>query len=288
MADALQKPPRHAPAGMRNRTGQPLTRRPLGRTAYWSPVASDGRSDIVPGRVLIGEHTIDLLRTAVVDITTLVATCHALKSLPSEGETVLQRKPRSRLRRDLKRGAVAYIDVLARTRRGAVDDALLSRCRVAAEQQMPHALAQQDRLRRLMVSGAGSLDGMAAARQDLWRLAHVAIFLGNGIATLRGSSALIDAKSADALGGHLRRRLRKALIAYAPAALRTKAGKGRLIVQAREAALAEIGPRGTAEAERLADLEAGTDRTHKVIRQGVTRPLLDLTLDWQVGLAQTS
>jgi len=258
-----------------------MRRRVTDRTAYWSPAASDERCPPLFRAALIGEHCMDLLRTAVVDITTLLATCHALKSLPSEGETVLQRKPRSRLRRDLKRGAVAYIDALARTRRGAVDDALLCRCRVAAEQQMPHALAQRALLARIMVSEAGSLDGLAAARQDLWRLAHMAIHLSSGMATLRRSSAFVDAKSTYAMAGRLRRRFRKALVAYARAALRTKAPKGRLIVKAREAALAEIGPRGAAEAERLADLEVGADQTHNVIRQGVTRPLLDLALDWQ-------
>ena len=223
----------------------------------------------------------DLLTTAVVDITTLVATCHALKSMPSAREAVLQTKVRKFLQRELKRGTVAYIDTLARTRRGVVDDALLRKCRIAAEQQMPHALAHQGLLARIMSSEAGSLDGLAAARHDLWRLAHVAIHLSRGMATLRGSSALVDTKLADDLAGRLRRRFRKALTAYARAALRTKAPKGRLIVKAREAALAEIGPRGAAEAERLADLEVGADQTHNVIRQGVTRPLLDLTLDWQ-------
>ena len=60
----------------------------------------------------------DLLATAVVDITTMMATCHALKSNPAEGDVVRQRKLRSRLRRDIKRGTVAYIDALARTRPG--------------------------------------------------------------------------------------------------------------------------------------------------------------------------
>jgi hypothetical protein len=223
----------------------------------------------------------DLLRTAVVDITTLVTACHALRSSPAESEVVLQRKLRNRLRRDLKRGAVAYIDVLARTKHGAVDDALLVKCRAAAELQMPHALAHQEMLDLIMASEAGSLDGLAAARQDLWRLAHVAIYLGSGMAILRGPTLLIDAKSAHALAGRLRRRLRKALIAYARTALRPKAPKGRLIAKAREAALAEIGPRGAAEAERLGDVEAGADLALTVIRQGVTKPLLDLALDWQ-------
>lgn len=223
----------------------------------------------------------DLLRTAVVDITTLVATGHAMKASPAEGEMILQRTLRNRLRRDIKRGTVAYIDALARTRRDAVDAALLVKCRVAAERQMRHALAHQELLGRIMASEAGSLDGLAAARQDLWRLAHVAICLSSGMAALRGSAALVDAKSVDALAGRLRRRFRKALIAYGRAALRTRAPKGRFIVKAREAALAEIGPRGAAEAERIADVEAGADPALSVIRQGVTKSLADLALDWQ-------
>lgn len=222
----------------------------------------------------------DLLTTAVVDVTTLVATCHALKSMPSAREAVLQTKVRKFLQRELKRGTVAYIDTLARTRRGVVDDALLRKCRIAAEQQMPHALAHQGLLARIMSSEAGSLDGLAAARHDLWRLAHVAIHLSRGMATLRGSSALVDAKPADDLAGRLRRRFRKALTAYARAALRTRAGKGRLVIKAREAALVEIGPRGAAEAERLADVEAAAGPTLSVLRQGVAKPLMDLALDW--------
>jgi len=230
----------------------------------------------------------DLLRTAVVDITTLVAACHALRSSPAEGGEALQRKLRSRLRRDIKRGTLAYIDVLARARSGGFDDALLGKCRLAAEQHMPQALEHQDLLGRIMASEAGSLDGLAAARQDLWRLAHMAIHLSIGMAALRMSAASFDAKAADALAGRLRRRFRKAMIAYARATLRTKAPRKRLIFKAREAALAEIGPRGAALAELLADVEAGAGPALSVIRQGVTRPLLDLALDWQRREIETS
>jgi hypothetical protein len=223
----------------------------------------------------------DHLRTAVVDVTTLVATCRALKSGSAEDGEGLQRKLNSRLRRDIRRGTYAYIDVLARTRRGLVDDAMLAKCRVAAEQQMPVALANEALLGRIMNSEAGSLDGMAAARQDLWRLAHLAIHLSAGMAALHGAGRLVDAKTFDTLATRLRRRFRKALIAYARAGLRTKAQKGRLILKARAAALAEIGPRGAAEAEQLADLEAGADSACAVLRKGVTKPLLDLALDWQ-------
>ena len=222
-----------------------------------------------------------LLRTAVVDITTLVATCHALKSSSADGADELQRKRRSRLRRDIKRGTLAYIDTLARTRLGVLDDLLLAKCRAAAERQMPRAIAHQELLGRILTSEAGSLDGVAAARQDLWRLAHMALHLSTGMVAMRDGDALVDTKSAGGLAARLHRRFRRALIAYARTALRTKGPRGRLIAQARGAALAEIGPRGAAEAERLADLEAGGAGESTVLRDGVAKPLLDLALDWQ-------
>ena len=230
----------------------------------------------------------DLLRTAVVDIATLLATCHALQSNPAEGELALHRKQRNRLRRDIKRATVAYIDALARSRYGVVDHAFLSRCRLAAEGEMTRALAHQELLRRIMASEPGALDGQAAARQDLWRLAHVAIHLSSGMTALRESGSLVDAKTADVLAGGMRRRFRKALIAYARAALRTKATKQRLIAKAREAALAEIGPRSVVEAERLAVVEADAGPALTQIRQGVLKPLVDLTLDWRRQESQAS
>lgn len=222
----------------------------------------------------------DLLRTAVVDITTLVATCHALRAPMAADALGVQRKQRDRLRRDVKRGTLAYIDVLARSRRSGADESLLVECRLAAELQMPQALARHDLLRRMLAHQAGALDGLAAARQDLWRLAHVAVHLRLGLETLRASAAPVDAKAVDHAARHLRRRLRKALIAYARAALRIQVPKGRLIIMARAAALHEIGRRGTAAAERLADFEAGLDPAGGVIARGVTQRLLDLALDW--------
>ncbi len=223
----------------------------------------------------------DLLRTAVVDITTLVATCHALKASPVDGEATLRRKLRNRLRLEVKRGTLAYIDALARTRRGLVDAAVLATCRLAAEQQMARAMTNQALLCRVMESEAGSLAGLAAARQDLWRLAHIAIHLRAGMAGWRESGTALDAKAALALAGRLRRRLRKGLIAYARAALRGRQPRARSIMAAREAALARIGARGLAQAERLSEIEATGGPKHAVIHRGVTRPLQDLALDWQ-------
>jgi hypothetical protein len=175
-----------------------------------------------------------------------------------------------------------------RFKRGLVDEAILGKCRIAAERQMGLAVAHEDLLGRIMASEAGSLDGMAAAWQDLWRLAHMTIHLRSGVEALRTSDAVVDIKTAASSAARLRRRLRKALTAYARAALRDKEPKEQSIVTAREAALAEIGTRGAAEAERLADIEASADPAQTVLRQGVTKPLLDLALDWHRTESKTT
>ena len=79
----------------------------------------------------------------------------------------------------------------------------------------------------------------------------------------------------------LRRRLCKALIAYARTALRTKNSKGPPILAARKAALVQVGRRGAVEAEPLSDIESDGDPTHALLPQGATKPLVDLVLDWQ-------
>lgn len=228
----------------------------------------------------------DQLRTAVVDITTLISACHTLTSAGREADPAMQRRLRNRLRRDIGRGTVAYIDALARSKRGFVDRTVLATCRVAAEQQMPRAVEHQDLLDQIMRGEPGSLDGFAAARQDLWRLALIAIHLRGGTRALRESGASGDMKSASSLAGRLRRRLRKALIAYARTALRNKKSKRPLIVAARHAALAQLGKRSAAEAERLSDIESAVSPTDALLRQGVAKPLLDLALDWQQANAQ--
>lgn len=229
----------------------------------------------------------DQLDTAVVDLTTLVATCHALKSERLDGAPDLPRRVRNHLRSEIRRGALAYIDTLARMRRGAVDANTVSTCRRAAEQRMADAIGQQDRLARLMSDQPGSLEGLVAARQDLWRLAHLMIHLRLGIAALRESGAPSEARSVVVRAARLRRRLRKALVAYARASLRGKPARGVPIGAARAAALRLIGSRGAADAARLASLEASGSTAHAFIRLGVARALVDLSIDW-VGIASTT
>lgn len=230
----------------------------------------------------------DLLKAAVVDITTLMATCHALKSPAATEELAIQRKQRTRLRREIKRGTVAYINALARSRGATIEEALLASCRLAAEMHMPRALLSQELLADALAHQPGSLDGMAATRQDLWRLSHIQSHLQSGKVNLQTLTEAPGAKSVDALARQLHRRLRKALIAYVKETLRTKTLKGRLIFKARAAALSAIGPRGAAAAERLAEIESRFQSARHVIARGVTKPLLDLAIDWEHPAAGAS
>jgi len=227
----------------------------------------------------------ELLRTAVVDISTLVATCRALKARHHNGELSPPVQRRAHLRRELRRGTVAYIDTLARSRHGTVDEALLCACRLAAEGAMPAALGCQPALESLMSRAPGAWAGIPAARQDLWRLAHMAIYLGLGIAALRADTPVAVQQADDAAksAARLPRRLRRAFIAYARASHRVKAGRRGVLASAREAALTEIGARAVTEAGRLAEIEARGGAMHDFIRKGVYRPLHDLLLDWQRG-----
>lgn len=226
------------------------------------------------------EDSLDLLHTAVIDITTLLAAGRALLARPVSDAPARRRKLRNRLQRDIRRGTVAYIDALARSKRGVPDAALLCACRVAAEQQMAHGLRHQGWLRRVLQREPGSLDGLAAMRQDLWQLAHIAIHLRSGMAALRQSGVAVDMQAARSLAARLRRRLRKGLVAYARACLSTEPSAGPPLGAAREAALAEIGRRGAALAERLTAIEAAGDPPQAVLQLGVARPLSDLALDW--------
>jgi hypothetical protein len=222
----------------------------------------------------------DLLRTAVVDISVLLATCQALNSMPADGEVIVPTRLRKRLRRDIKAAALAYIDTLARTKRPLVDERLLRASRVAAEKRMALAIQHQALLCQMMLSEPGSLDGLAATRQDLWHLASIATHLRAGLLALRESDGVRKLGAARVLAGKLRRRLRKALVAYALSTLRRKAPGSRPMIAARAAALKEIGPRGAGQAERLADIEAGSGSAQTPLRLGVAKPLLQLAVDW--------
>jgi hypothetical protein len=228
-----------------------------------------------------GEAQTDLLRTAVVDITMLVATCRALRSRPELGKLPARPKPLHRLRTQLRRASAAYIDTFAGSKRGVMDEDLLASCRVEAEREMPRALRHVDELRHLMSTAPGALAGVAAARQDLWRLAHMSIHLRQGVTALHDAGDHVDKATVKKPGARLRRRLRRALIAYSRRAAQRSSDHGeRVIFEAREAALSEIGRRGAEEADCLAELEASAGAAQPLIAMGVANALYHLAVDW--------
>jgi hypothetical protein len=223
----------------------------------------------------------DLLCTAVVDITTLTATCRALARGPITGKLRVRHKLRKKLCKELRRGVEAYIDTLGRSKRAVLNGAHLASCRAAAEAQMPRSLRHERELSRLMSTAPGSMLGVAAARQDLWRLAHLAIHLRQGVAALRASVGNVVEQATKKSGWRLRRRLTRALTDYARACQRDSANEDHMIATARKAALRTIGTRGRSEADGLGRIEATVGATHTVIRLGVVKPLADLVLDWR-------
>ena len=223
----------------------------------------------------------DLLRTAMVDITTLVATSRALRTSRLEGELIEQGKLRGRLKGELRRGTTAYLDTLARSKRGEMDGQLLDACRSAAEKRMPRAIKYREALSRLMSNQPGVLDGVVASRQDLWRLAHIAIHLRLGQLAIRDSGEPVDVEEANKLADRLRRRVRRALIAYARVSHREDEGGKPVIAAARRAAIKQIERQGEAEAQGLGKIEARDQSGSAAIRRGVVKPLHDLALDWR-------
>lgn len=230
----------------------------------------------------------DLLQAAVVDITTLVSTGQALRHAQLTGgdSAANERRPearrRKRLRKELRQAALAYIDKLARAKRGPVDDRLLAACRVAAERQMPHALPLQSQLAEMLASQPDGLRGAAAVRQDLWQLARITNHLRIGTAALLAAGACEKSEPPARWASRLRRRLRHALAAYGADLLRDAGGGPMRMLSARQAAL-QVLEKGLPDAQRLARLEQVNELEPALMRQGVWRPLRDLILDWQVA-----
>jgi hypothetical protein len=81
----------------------------------------------------VSDAAVDLLENAIVDVTTLAATSRALRKTHSDGDLAERHKLRARLRAELRRGTIAYIDTLARSKQGVFDSRALSSCRLAAE-----------------------------------------------------------------------------------------------------------------------------------------------------------
>lgn len=209
------------------------------------------------------------------DITTLACLHVALREGPQRD---VSNPPRARraLRREVHGATLAYIDVLARVRPRDVEAGLLQACRVAAEQKMPRALRQQARLSSWLMARPGGLQGLVAARQDLWRLAHLALHLRLGTMALCACDAWSATDPTQDWAARLRRRLRKALVAYARQLLAQPAD----LTGARQAALLMLGRRAAELARRLARAESAFEVQPARLRVGLMQALRHLELDW--------
>jgi hypothetical protein len=151
----------------------------------------------------------------------------------------------------------------------------LAACRVAAEQRMPKAIAAEKTLRALMTHESGALEGFASARHDLWRLARLAISLRD--ATGRGEGDARNAKALRKSAKQFAKRLRRALVGYVRAAVRSDGSTGAAIAEARRAALDELGlDRGAA----TGSTDASGGSTSPTFGAGLSRGLYDLAADW--------
>ncbi|MBV9892295.1 MAG: hypothetical protein JO090_15580, partial [Rhizobacter sp.] len=188
----------------------------------------------------LGSGGMEPLEIAVVDITRLIASCRALGGLDldSVGRKAFAR--RRQVRAELRLAAGAYLKTLARAPDGVVDEAELLKCRLSAEERMPAAIAWASELANVMDQSAGSLSGMAAARNDLWRLSRVAIHLREGASSLRHLTSKADQQSARKIAKQLQRMFRRALLAYAKAAMKGRVDSRTWVRRAREAATARL------------------------------------------------
>ena len=222
----------------------------------------------------------DALDAAVVDIARLIASGRVLRSAEPH---VVRRKTirrRRKLSAELRRGAGVYLKTLARAPNGFVNEAVLVKCRLSAERCMPAAVASVQELAALMDRSAGSLDGLAMMRHDLWRLSHIAIHLGEGTAMLGKMQSKSDHLSTRRAAKPLQKEFRRALVAYANTAMKEVGDSRRWLRCARHAAIAELSDRCVDIADQLAWL--GDEFTHspELINSGVATPLRHLLMDW--------
>ena len=220
------------------------------------------------------------LETAVVDVTRLIAASRAVRSVDLRSIRGKARARQRRMRVELESATRAYLKTLARAADGVFDEAALTKCRLAAERCMPTAIESVGELVALMDRGAGSLDGWASSRNDLWRLSHIAIHLREGAADLRDLKSKADDRDAKRVAKSLQKEVRRALVGYAHAAMRVRGGSRQSIRGAREAATDRLSSRCVDVADQLSWLEAELTPPRTLIRDGVAHPLRDLLIDW--------
>ncbi len=218
------------------------------------------------------------LKAAALDVTLLVTTIRALGTADVD-EARDQRAARKRWVGELKRAAAGYLAVLWRSDDARFDVATLSRCRVAAEREMKHALRDRARIKAILEQQPQGLAGYVTARNDLWRLAHVIVHLRavRHLLERAGFEAVASARRSP--GRRLQRRLRRAMSDYARSLMRS-AGPGLATVAGRQSVVTRLDARSFENADKLLQAAAGLESARRLVEDGVVRPMRAMVEDW--------
>ena len=220
----------------------------------------------------------DYLKVAALDVTLLVTSVRAL-GMRGDAESTDERRTRKRWASDLRRAVDSYLKTLWRVDDARFDASALRRCRVAAECEMKDTLHSQVRIKAALEGQAQSLAGYVTARNDLWRIAHVVVQLRGARRMLEQRAHESGASSRRSPGRRLQRRLRRAMRDYSRSFMRN-AEPGLAITMARQSVLERLDSRCLASADQLARASADAQVVHRLITDGVVRPLRALAEDW--------
>jgi len=215
---------------------------------------------------------------AALDVTLLVTTIRALGN-DDASEARDLRTVRKRWVAELKRAVGSYLRALWRSDDARFDVSALGRCRVAAEREMKHSLRDRARIKAILEQQPQGLAGYVSARNDLWRLAHVVVHLraARHLLERRGFEAVASARRSP--GRRLQRRLRRAMSDYARSLMRS-AGPDLATFAGRQSAVTHLDARSFENADKLSQAASGLEPAHRLIEDGVVRPMQAMVEDW--------
>jgi len=152
------------------------------------------------------------LETALDDLDGLHEAFSALADRERSTPLVRNGELTKELRQELAAGADAYLSTLMSSSRGEVNHERLGRCRAAATESMPSALAKQKQLASLVEERRTSAP---AIRDDMRQMLTLSLHCR---AALDALAPTVDRRSAEAIGNKVLVELRAATLLYAATA----------------------------------------------------------------------
>lgn len=176
------------------------------------------------------------------------------------------------LRHELSAGADAYVSTLVSSSRGELDAKRVKRCRRAALERMPAALANQKRLASLVEEHR---EADADLRQDVQALVTLSLHCRAALAAL---APTVDRRAAEALGNKVLIELRAATLLYLSTA---RNGDGS--AEAARAAVLEQLKKTEGHAEEFAELAPSGDDASlgATLSHDVVTMLHKTLVDWE-------